>query len=52
MNSRGNAETDARAPAESWLRRHGVKLIASLAVAGGFAWLLHRGALPLAPDKK
>jgi uncharacterized protein (TIRG00374 family) len=28
-----------------------VKLVASLAVAGGFGWLLHRGALPLAPDR-
>jgi len=34
-----------------WLRRHGGKLLGSLVVAGGFAWLLHRGALPLAPDR-
>jgi uncharacterized protein (TIRG00374 family) len=47
-----SAVTDAPEPAanRSWLRRHGGKLAASLVVAGGFAWLLHRGALPLAPD--
>jgi hypothetical protein len=36
-------------PGSSWFGRHGGKLVASLAVAAAFAWLLHRGALPLAP---
>ncbi|GMV18107.1 MAG: flippase-like domain-containing protein [Polyangiaceae bacterium] len=36
----------------SWLRRHWLKLLASLLVAGGFVWLLHRGALPILPDAK
>ena len=33
----------------SWLRRHGLALAASLAVALGFAWLLKKGALPVLP---
>ncbi len=33
----------------SWLRRRRFEVAASLAVAGGFAWLLHAGALPLVP---
>lgn len=44
-------QNGAQPPATSWLRRHGGKLAASLVVAGAFAWLLHKGALPLAPDK-
>jgi uncharacterized protein (TIRG00374 family) len=39
------------ADARGWFRRHGAKLVTSLVIAGGFAWLLHGGALPLAPDK-
>jgi glycosyltransferase 2 family protein len=35
----------------SWLRRHGVKLAASLIIALGFGWLLHAGALPLLPPR-
>lgn len=34
---------------QSWLRRHGLKLVASLGIALGFAWLLHKGALPIVP---
>lgn len=32
-----------------WLKRHWLKLLASLLVAGGFVWLLNRGALPILP---
>jgi glycosyltransferase 2 family protein len=39
------------APPASWLRRHGIKLAASLVIAAGFAWLLERGALPLLPPR-
>ncbi|HEX4338045.1 MAG TPA: lysylphosphatidylglycerol synthase transmembrane domain-containing protein [Polyangiaceae bacterium] len=46
----GNATENPKASG-SWLRRHGGKLFASLVVAGAFAWLLHKGALPLAPDR-
>ncbi len=35
--------------AGAFLGRHGGKLLASLVVAGCFGWLLHKGALPLAP---
>lgn len=34
------------------LRRHGGKLAASLVVGGGFAWVLHAGALPLIPPRE
>jgi hypothetical protein len=37
-------------PAKSWLRRHRVKLVASLLIGAAFVWLLHAGALPLVPD--
>lgn len=40
------------APRGSWLRRHRIKLLASLLVGGGFAWLLHAGALPLFPSSE
>jgi hypothetical protein len=36
----------------SWLKRHGLTLAASLAVALGFAWLLHKGALPVLPRRE
>ena len=36
----------------SWLRRHGLALAASLAVALGFAWLLNKGALPVLPRRE
>jgi glycosyltransferase 2 family protein len=39
-------------PRTSWLRRHRAALAASIAVAAGFAWLLHRGALPLVPARE
>ena len=38
--------SDARG---GWLRRHWLKLLASLLVAGGFVWLLRQGALPIVP---
>jgi hypothetical protein len=38
-------------PQGSFLRRHGGKIAASLVVAGCFGWLLHKGALPLAPPR-
>lgn len=38
--------------ATSWIRRHGLALAASLAVAAGFAWLLHKGALPVLPRRE
>lgn len=34
----------------SWLKRHRLKLAASLVMAGVFAWILHEGALPLWPS--
>jgi hypothetical protein len=39
-----------RADAE-WLVRHGGKFLASVVIAGSFVWLLHKGALPLAPER-
>ncbi len=33
----------------SWLKRHRLKLFASLVTGGGFVWILHEGALPLWP---
>ncbi len=35
----------------SWLKRHGLALLASLVVAFGFGWLLHKGALPVLPRR-
>ena len=35
---------------QGWLRRHWLKLMASLVIAGGFAWLMHAGALPILSD--
>lgn len=35
-----------------WLRRHGLALAGSLAVALGFAWLLNKGALPVLPRRE
>jgi glycosyltransferase 2 family protein len=35
----------------SWIERHGLALLASLAVAVGFGWLLHKGALPVLPRR-
>jgi len=34
-----------------WLRQHWLKLVASLAIAAGFAWVLHAGALPIVPNR-
>ena len=36
-----------RAP---WLKRNGLRLVASLAIAGACIWLLRAGALPIWPD--
>lgn len=33
----------------SWLRKHQLALLASVVTAGGFAWLLRAGALPIIP---
>jgi glycosyltransferase 2 family protein len=44
---------DLPAPEESrgpWLKRNGLRLAASLVVAGAFIWLLRAGALPMWPD--
>ncbi len=35
-----------------WLSRHWPKLAISLVIAGGFAWLLHAGALPIVPHRE
>jgi hypothetical protein len=34
-----------------WLKQHWLKLVASLAIALGFAWVLHAGALPIVPNR-
>lgn len=39
-----------RSTGGGWLKRNAGKLAASLLVAGCFLWLLHKGALPAAPD--
>jgi uncharacterized protein (TIRG00374 family) len=36
-------------PTAPWLRRHGLKLFASILVGGVFVWLLRQGSLPLVP---
>ena len=48
-----DASTSPEPPVDtrSWLRRHWAKLAVSLVIAGGFAWLLHGGALPLLPPE-
>jgi hypothetical protein len=38
-----------RATEPGWLVRHGGKLLASIVLAVSFIWLMHKGALPLAP---
>lgn len=42
---------DAPLEQRSWLRRHAAKVVLSLVVAACFGWLLHKGALPVAPNK-
>jgi uncharacterized protein (TIRG00374 family) len=36
---------------EGWFARHWLKLLLSLAVAAGFAYLMHAGALPIVPSR-
>ena len=36
---------------EGWFARHWLKLVLSLAVAAGFAYLMHAGALPIVPSR-
>jgi uncharacterized protein (TIRG00374 family) len=38
-------------PQRSFLRRHGVKTVLSILIAGAFVWVLRRGGLPLIPSK-
>lgn len=42
----------ASRPAPPALRRHAPKIVLSLVLAGGFAWMLHRGGLPLVPPRE
>lgn len=42
----------ARGGLAGLLHRHGVKLVASLLLGGGLAWLLARGGLPLLPPAR
>jgi uncharacterized protein (TIRG00374 family) len=53
VTEHGSEQTERRLPAtrgSSWLSRHGLKLAGSLLIAAGFAYVLHRGALPIVPD--
>ena len=43
--------TQPVAPPVSPLRAYAPRIIASLAIAGGFVWLFHRGGLPLIPPE-
>lgn len=43
---------DGEAPRSPDARRRILALVGSLAVAGGFAWLMHKGALPVVPSKE
>lgn len=45
-------EAPPAAPHGGWLKRHRIKLAASLLVGAGFAWLMHAGALPLLPSSQ
>ena len=38
-------------PQRSFVRRHGVKTVLSVLIAGLFVWVLRRGGLPLIPDR-
>jgi uncharacterized protein (TIRG00374 family) len=51
MTANPNPVSAVAATSPSWLRRHGGKVILSLVLAGCFVWLLHAGALPMAPPK-
>ena len=41
---------DERPPGPGFWQRHGAKLIVSLTIGGGLAWLLAHGGLPLRPQ--
>ncbi len=45
-----NEPPGGASPARSWLQRHRIKLVASVLIGAGFAWVLHAGALPLVPE--
>lgn len=45
-------ETSPPGSVAALLQRHGVKLVASLLLGGGLAWLLVRGGLPLVPPAR
>jgi glycosyltransferase 2 family protein len=51
MLDEDESSEDVRAFSASWLRRHALALVASIAVAGGFVWLLKAGALPVVPPR-
>src|ERR1700742_4820530 len=38
--------------AQGFFRRHAVKLVVSIVIAGAFSWTLHRVGLPLLPPKE
>ena len=40
-----------RSPLRAFIERHGLKLVLSLALGAGIAWLIARGGLPLVPPR-
>ena len=46
-----SAETMLASPGGLFFQRHGVKLVLSLLLGGGIAWVLSRGGLPLVPPR-
>lgn len=44
-----NPSAASSAPLSRTLKKYAPRLLASLAIAGGFIWLFHRGGLPLIP---
>jgi hypothetical protein len=51
LTSGASPSEERASDARGWFSRHGAKLVTSLVIAFGFGWLLHGGALPLAPEK-
>ena len=41
----------SEAPPQGFLQRHGIKLVVSVALGAGVAWIMARGGLPLVPPK-